>query len=99
MNEKHTPCPWETDGVEISGPRGEHIGSALDGLVGLDECAANAAFIVRAVNCHADLVAALRSIADKAGEMADSPDTAQRGLWQGCAEEARAALATAEPRA
>ena len=48
--------------------------------------------IARAVNCHEELVAALQFIADNAKQMAES-DSADRGLWAACNEQAGAILA------
>jgi hypothetical protein len=71
MSEKHTPTPWRVftskDGRYLG--VGEETGDGIlangygmwrDG----DEAIANAALIVRAVNSHAELVAALESAVD-----------------------------------
>lgn len=73
---KHAPTPWRTSGLsahDIVGPVGfgagmvrlrhvasTHIQSTHPAVE--DRCAANAAFIVRAVNAHDALVEALESI-------------------------------------
>jgi hypothetical protein len=53
---KHTPLPWRQAGVafEIKDATGETVGFTLG--------AVDAALIVRAVNAHADLLAALESL-------------------------------------
>lgn len=74
----HTPTPWEVQDIESEGDeRGEAfiIGVNLGGLVGaalpwptetdsgdFSRVAANARLIVRAVNCHADLLSALKDL-------------------------------------
>jgi hypothetical protein len=67
MSAEHTPTPWRADESE---PAGQVILSSTVAFgpgqkqlcnVGHLTCAANdAEFIVRAVNCHDDLVAALK---------------------------------------
>ena len=75
-NEKHTPTPWfwmadddvrkprifaNGDGADI-GKLITEVGNAEPWNDALDEWEANAALIVRAVNSHANLVAALKAI-------------------------------------
>lgn len=62
---EHTPLPWATDNddpVIIVNAEGSSLGEITSGdpYIGRHEELANAAFIVRAVNCHAELVAALK---------------------------------------
>lgn len=82
-----TPIPWVVDQVNR-----EYIATMCDGVyeyIGkidpgdfssvrrpYDECAANAAFIVRAVNCHDELVAALigLSMRDRTPHIHASPE-------------------------
>lgn len=70
MNAMHTPTPWET--VELN-PESWHIwpnngkdtfriATCYCHQLGGEDAKANAAFIVRAVNAHDDLVAALRKL-------------------------------------
>lgn len=65
----HTPTPWKTEYENEFGPEYELFGP--DGRRVLQynwnsdrqaEVEANAAFVVRAVNCHDDLVAALKAV-------------------------------------
>ena len=86
---KHTPTPWFTEhsGVQKIYAQGagdiEHVFANC--LMG--DCKANAAFIVKAVNCHEQLVAFFM----QAGE---------KGLFKymnaPCVEAVKAALAAAE---
>jgi hypothetical protein len=80
---KHTPTPWET--ADAYGPieGGQSIKAVCDnylicsttGYYGRDGAIANAAFIVRAVNSHEQLVAALkRCLARIKAECADPED-------------------------
>jgi hypothetical protein len=66
---KHTPLPWYADGPEVlgidgNGDFGYHVATAWNSPGGPepDEAHANAELIVRAVNAHADLLAALESL-------------------------------------
>lgn len=69
---KHTPGPWKSDEMaedmalfHITGPDGRRVASVdcrTTFMEDVDEAAANAAFIVRAVNCHEELLAALKSM-------------------------------------
>jgi hypothetical protein len=63
VSNEHTPTPWKVDGASVRGASGEWL---------FDEwfVPANAEFIVRAVNAHDDLVAALKE--------------ARAGIWSGC---------------
>ena len=60
----HTPTPWAADGDELRDATGQHIAHAIgkDGATWAEQVA-NAALIVRAVNAHADLIAALLEMA------------------------------------
>jgi hypothetical protein len=72
-NMKHTPAPWEARGEKgnyewnVVAPDDDdlsepwHIAECHDGAKGCS-AEANARFIVRAVNAHDDLVAALRCL-------------------------------------
>ena len=62
----HTPTPWLQDGTYVMGAREDGtVGTLLDCAGSLHADVplgkANAAFIVKAVNCHDDLVAALKA--------------------------------------
>lgn len=68
-NDAHTPTPWHTDGRSIVAaptsylfPTGNKIGEVYWNSVQQNSPEADAAFIVRAVNSHAALVAALEDI-------------------------------------
>jgi len=65
MKTEHTPTPWKLwDGTKVYGH--EHDGSDVSivdsssSFLSPETSQANAAFIVRAVNCHEELVALLR---------------------------------------
>jgi hypothetical protein len=90
-NTKHTPTPWAAGGSVIE-REGETIAQAFR-MTGcpIDQPVVNAAFIVRAVNSHEQLVAALRDLLpDAIGNHIGGPDTQAR------IDAARAALAAAE---
>ena len=66
---KHTPLPWRYERANPSPTTGEHLiaGGKPGYLAEVRDCgsgdvAANAALIVRAVNCHSDLLEALKAI-------------------------------------
>lgn len=92
----HTPTPWKTEYENEYGPEYELLGP--DGILVLQyewnsdrqaEVEANASFVVRAVNCHDDLVAAL-----KASRQWVEANTAQvRGLSAQAAAPGEAMLA------
>lgn len=95
----HSPLPWEVpDGgirPAIFAEDGSHVASMSD--TG-DEAEANAALIVRAVNAHDELVAALRDLTNAYPESDD--DNSEANLWARYGSEfasavskARAALA------
>jgi hypothetical protein len=76
---KHTKTPWAihrydrpSGGIAISGPDTDKINAfvatAFADLRSIEEAEANAAFIVRAVNCHAELVEALEALCEKCAE-------------------------------
>jgi len=118
----HTETPWEQMGGMIWSPaaranicrmselRATDLVQFTEPEIGsptMPEIYANAAFIVRAVNCHDELVAALRAIANVAGNLPDEQlssrtgpnDAVARGLQLVQARAiARAALAKAENR-
>ena len=105
----HTPIPWEMIDDGQAWPH-IHAEFVPDGAICFMDsqdpqhegngdrararAVANAEFIVRSVNSHAELLAALRSIAGKADQCAINR-TEDRGFWLACAEEARAAIAKA----
>jgi hypothetical protein len=94
MTTKHTPTPWRDCAppsnfhkgkIFIRPANGERLIAIVSGEMQQDEIRANAAFIVRAVNTHDDLVEALKDLLDGTGDM-----TAER------IEKARAALRKGE---
>lgn len=92
----HTPTPWHvshTVDCDLTGLR--HIRSIKDGRCGLINIAtitpANAAFIVRAVNSHEALVAALELLLAQA----DACDAFSRTFKPESRDAARSALAAA----
>ena len=68
----HTPLPWEAEDVYITterGDRGDYMFIAKTSLLHtsqahIPECEANARFIVRACNSHANLLEALVDLVD-----------------------------------
>ena len=84
---EHTPTPWSTDGHSVRGKDSERgNGPWLFDVYGVD---GDAAFIVRAANCHDVLVAALKEV--------------RADIWSGCdtvrsTAKIDAALAKAEGR-
>jgi hypothetical protein len=73
MSEKHTPLPWRTaltDETSIVGSDNSDVASMSGDYHGGDHenMAANAALICRAVNSHAELVAALEAARDAIAE-------------------------------
>jgi hypothetical protein len=56
---KHTPAPWYTDNACICASNGRAL-IAIEDIACEDEDENNAAHIVRCVNAHDELVAALR---------------------------------------
>lgn len=65
---KHTPTPWRISGTSSHRVTGKHgvlanCGNDSTHSAVEDQCAANAAFIVRACNAHEELLEALQKIA------------------------------------
>lgn len=95
---KHTPLPWNwnqvyRDVIEISGP---HCAASISFDVrDTEECKANAELIVRAVNSHAALVAALQTLIN----LHEGIDHGGNGIEPSDWDQARAALALAEGKA
>lgn len=60
MSDKHTPTPWMLDkgSLEIIGAHGETV------VYGLNSTPADSEFILRAVNAHEELLAALKLAAE-----------------------------------
>ena len=66
---QHTPTPWAFDGYSITDESGKTVSNVFEsGAISVAEQCANARMIVRAVNAHADLVAALELIHANAAE-------------------------------
>ena len=82
---EHTPTPWHTDQVELF--------DTFNQVLGLIRTTANAAFIVRAVNCHEALVRELEDC-----ELSLKLDVDEWGSprLKGTLANIRAALAKAE---
>lgn len=64
MNSKHTPTPWHLGGTKnmiVFAEDGWAIANAVvhHNKSGFEKMEANAAFIVKAVNCHEELICAL----------------------------------------
>lgn len=82
----HTPTPWS---AEFSGGRGAWIKGANSEWSALacgdtdDSANHNAAFIVRAVNAHEELVAALKQIASQGGNLSDAAIQSVGGVNDG----------------
>ena len=96
---KPTPGPWELRGFKIYVPGTEKcIAEARIAWKSSAETAANARLIVRAVNCHADLVAALEALVADVLEYERinnlAPNPGRRDCWQSVTN-ARAILSRA----
>src|SRR4051812_11464796 len=85
---KHTAGPWK-----IASQRG-HVFCVVAGPV--DIGLINKLDDARLIAAAPDLLAALKSIEAKADQMASDREQHNRGLWAGCRDEARAAIALAE---
>jgi hypothetical protein len=102
-----TPTPWETDGraVRSSGPCGRQLcifsasvnGRPFDETY--DEAAANAAFTVRAVNSHDQLLAALKEAKSmlRVVSLDEEGDYEYRNSWRKGVAKIDAAIAAASP--
>jgi len=87
MTTPHTPTPWFQDGSAIREEASDLIvcrasdgGHLTEVLLTGDQIEANAAFIVRAVNAHDDLVKALKALTDCFDESGELCETAQDQL-------------------
>ncbi len=101
MSTKHTPTPWFIERINKQAPSIVHIVSRKGGTIS-DEVAsvycadagseqeANAKFIVKAVNCHDELLAALKEYQRLYEEVQPA------GGWQGVYELGNAAIERAE---
>jgi hypothetical protein len=92
LTTQHTPTPWNVNGLSIEDQNGDLIGflNAGDGVATAHE---DAAFIVRAVNCHEELIEALRSLF---GAIKFSGWNIDDLKWTQPMAEARKAIAKAE---
>lgn len=96
----HTQIPWQHKAITPKGTQaifseGKRIATcyaSYDCGQNKKSCAANAAFIIRAVNCHEELVAALKDVLTEMEVF----DPRGNGRFM---ENARTALAKAEGRA
>ena len=88
---KHTPTPWIDDNARIAcSETGTSIAHCNEYPF---SAAANAAFIVKAVNCHDELVAALEKIA---GVNDVDGNSSECDFHEDCQDVARKALAKAK---
>lgn len=83
VNSEHTPTPWHTGGnggLIVFASDGYAVANAtvFHGKQEDGESAANSRYIVRAVNSHAALVAAVEGILEKMNEIPDYPDGCQK---------------------
>ena len=106
---KHTPTPWESNNnllktdalIEIFSDKdemGEKPIADVYSYENFDEAEANAAFIVRACNCHDELVKTIKVLSESLQE-AVSLTSVNRGYnrrWQLDIDQARNALEKAE---
>ena len=65
----HTAIPWQASGEKVrataAGHEGDIIADFCRGGWSRDECEANAAFAVHAVNCHDDLLEACKAMTER----------------------------------
>lgn len=66
----HTPTPWKLDGTMVYDTEGHYVAK-----VSVEEGTANAAYIVRAVNAHEELLRALKHLA------ARMPNSEKENEW------------------
>lgn len=88
MDAKHTPLPWEHSGNQIVSGATEIC--EMEEIYIIGERRANADLIVKAVNCHDDLIAALQACFD-----AMSRGMGIEDAHDSICEQARAAIAKA----
>lgn len=70
---KHTPTPWKFETHCLwGGANLDRYAAGVGTGIPRDEQVANGEFIERAVNCHADLLAALERIAAVGGPFTDN---------------------------
>lgn len=86
----HTPTPWEVGDDGIVTP---YAGDRIIVQTGMDSIEADQDFIVRAVNAHDALIAALKGLVDAC----ELTDDAYYSAIDAAVNNARAALALAEP--
>lgn len=78
---QHTPTPWHLDdmeqGIIVADGNGYSIVDCRSGKLDEEDHAANAAFIVRAVNCHEELIETIRWMAQTVhqGNHVEQPGT------------------------
>lgn len=102
---KHFDLPWIQNSSDIETADAESISCYSHGFYPLEVDEANAEFICRVANSHAQLVEALREYVKAQGRMlerwADADDAAKVVLWNNlhaCEDAGRAALALAGQR-
>lgn len=79
MPKTHSPLPWYIGmrpGPMIYGQKGEQIADMTMLMLGDQENRANAALIVRAVNSHAEIVAALENLIAAENDYGDPDNVA-----------------------
>lgn len=104
MNAKRTPGPWrvlDSDKLQVVRDIAGHTAAVAiasrRSVVMRDEAEANAQFIVKAVNAHAELVAALEAFVTQATKLSGFP--AAYDPYSGALVAARAALSRAKGEA
>jgi hypothetical protein len=94
-----TARPWRNVCFQVYGPRNEkiaHTGMGQRPPAESHESEANAEFIVRAVNAHDGMLAALKNLEQAAVAMLNCTDDSERGYLREEAEKSRATIAEAE---
>jgi hypothetical protein len=79
MSARHTPIPWKQDptgdvGFWVIGTSKVLVAETLNETCSQDESAANAEFIVRACNAHADLLEACQDALSDSVDASTYPD-------------------------
>jgi hypothetical protein len=98
MTTNHTPTPWENqDGISIFSADDHEIANTSRRHLSNAEACANAAHIVRCVNAHDELVAALEAVADAIYEYGNTDvDDIARAQWSKVIDAGHAARAALE---
>jgi hypothetical protein len=93
----HTPIPWHEDGAAIAAEDGMEICEVFeqddeDSRLFQGEGDANSKFIVKAVNCHDELVALLAYVEDHAPEDDSDGDPVEIAITPEALRQIRATL-------